>query len=79
VRNNLSPAKARLFLTNHRTTNLTTRFFSAYFVRAGFKPIEFDKGKTAIAVPSLDKLPAVIDKLITAVRWRARRAIGSGC
>ncbi len=40
----------------------------AFFIRAGFKPIEFDKGKTAIAVPSLDKLPSVIDTLITAVR-----------
>jgi hypothetical protein len=32
------------------------------------KAIEFEKGKTAIGVPSLDKLPAVIDTLITAVR-----------
>jgi hypothetical protein len=40
----------------------------AFFIRARFKPIEFDKGKTAIAVPSLDKLPSVIDTLITAVR-----------
>jgi hypothetical protein len=40
----------------------------AFFIRAGFKPIEFAKDKTAIAVPSLDKLPAVIDTLITAVR-----------
>jgi hypothetical protein len=40
----------------------------ASFIRAGFKPIEFDKGKTAIAVASLDKLPYVIDTLITAVR-----------
>jgi hypothetical protein len=32
------------------------------------KPIEFEKGKAAIAVPSLDKLPTVIDTLITAVR-----------
>jgi hypothetical protein len=32
------------------------------------KPIEFEKGKAAIAVPSLDKLPSVIDTLITAVR-----------
>ncbi len=29
---------------------------------------EFDKGKSAIAVPSLDKLPTVIDTLIAAVR-----------
>src|SRR5665647_1070814 len=40
----------------------------ALFVRSGLKPIEFEKGKTAIAVPSLDKLPTVIDTLITAVR-----------
>ena len=30
--------------------------------------VEFDKGKTAIAVPSLDKLPSVIDTLISAIR-----------
>ena len=40
----------------------------ALFVRSGLKPIEFEKGKAAIAVPSLDKLPTVIDTLITAVR-----------
>jgi len=40
----------------------------AFFIRAGYKPIEFDKGRTAIAVASLDKLPSVIDSLITAVR-----------
>jgi hypothetical protein len=40
----------------------------AFFVRAGHKPIEFDKGKAAIAVLSLDKLPGVIDTLIAAVR-----------
>ena len=39
-----------------------------FFIKSGGKPIEFDKGKSAIAVPSLDKLPAVIDTLITAVR-----------
>ena len=33
----------------------------ALFVRSGLKPIEFEKGKAAIAVPSLDKLPTVID------------------
>jgi hypothetical protein len=32
------------------------------------KPIEFEKGKNAIAVPSLDKVPMVIDILINAVR-----------
>jgi hypothetical protein len=40
----------------------------ALFVRSGLKPIEFENGKTAIAVPSLDKLSAVIDTLITAIR-----------
>jgi hypothetical protein len=39
-----------------------------FFVRLGLKPIEFEKGKNAIAVPSLDKIPLVIDILITAVR-----------
>ena len=38
------------------------------FVRSGLKPIEFEKGKTAIAVPSLDKLPSVIDMLISVIR-----------
>jgi hypothetical protein len=32
------------------------------------KPIVFEKGKAGIAVPSKDKLPAVIDTLIAAVR-----------
>ncbi len=40
----------------------------AFFVRSGLKPIEFDRGKTAIAVSSLDKLPSIIDTIITAVR-----------
>lgn len=40
----------------------------ALFVRHGLKPIEFEKGKPAIPVSSLDKLPSVIDTLITAVR-----------
>ena len=40
----------------------------ALFVRSGLKPIEFEKGKPAIAVQSLDKLQSVIDTLITAVR-----------
>ena len=39
-----------------------------FFIRSGSKPIEFEKGKNAIAVPSLDKLPLIIDILITAVR-----------
>ncbi len=39
-----------------------------FFIRSGWKPIEFEKGKAAIAVPSLEKLPSVIDTLIAAVR-----------
>jgi len=39
-----------------------------FFVRSGSKPIEFEKGKNAIAIPSLDKIPLVIHMLITAVR-----------
>ena len=40
----------------------------AFFIRSGWKPLEFEKGKAAIAVPSLEKLPTIIDTLITAVR-----------
>jgi hypothetical protein len=39
-----------------------------FSIRSGSKPIEFEKGKAAIAVSTLDKLPAVIDTLITATR-----------
>ena len=39
-----------------------------FFIRVGQKALEFDKGKAAISVPSLDKLPPVIDALISAVR-----------
>ena len=39
-----------------------------FFVRSGPKPIQFEEGKNAIAIPSLDKIPLVIDMLITAVR-----------
>src|SRR3984893_406411 len=38
------------------------------FVPLGSKPIEFEKGKNAIAIPSFDKIPFVINILITAVR-----------
>jgi hypothetical protein len=34
----------------------------------GTKPIEFERGKAGIAVASKDKLPALIDSLIAAVR-----------
>jgi hypothetical protein len=39
-----------------------------FFIRSGWKPIEFEKGKAAIAVHSLEKLPSVIDTLIAAAR-----------
>jgi hypothetical protein len=39
-----------------------------FFVRWGGKPIEFEKGKNGIAVVSLEKIPLVIDILMTAVR-----------
>lgn len=34
----------------------------------GTKPMEFEKGKAAIAVASRDKLPAIIDALIAAAK-----------
>jgi len=37
-------------------------------MKVGSKRIEFEKGKAAIAVGSLEKLPSVIDALIKAVR-----------
>jgi hypothetical protein len=37
-------------------------------IKFGAKPIEFEKGKAGIVVPSRDKLPNVIDTLIAAVR-----------
>jgi hypothetical protein len=39
-----------------------------FTIRSGWKPIEFDKGKSAIVVLSKDKLPSIIDTLIAAVR-----------
>src|SRR5256884_9836929 len=39
-----------------------------FFIRSGSKPIEFEKGKNAVAVPSLDKIPLVINILISATR-----------
>lgn len=39
-----------------------------YVVKLGSKRIEFEKGKAAIAVGTLEKLPGVIDALIKAVR-----------
>jgi len=37
-------------------------------VKFGAKPIEFEKGKAGIVVGSKEKLPALIDTLISAVR-----------
>lgn len=37
-------------------------------VKVGSKRIEFEKGKAAIVVPSMDKLPTVFDTLIKAIR-----------
>jgi hypothetical protein len=37
-------------------------------IRFGGRPVEFEKGKSAVSVPSMDKLPAVITTLIEAVR-----------
>jgi hypothetical protein len=34
----------------------------------GTKPVEFEKGKAGVAVPSKEKLPTLIETLITAVR-----------
>ena len=39
-----------------------------FSVRLGGKPVEFDKGKSGIAVASAEKLPGMIDTLIAAVR-----------
>ena len=37
-------------------------------LRVGFSAVEIEKGKAGIAVPSTDKLPSIIETLITAVR-----------
>ena len=37
-------------------------------IKFGARPLEFEKGKAGIVVPSKDKLPVVIDTLISAVR-----------
>jgi len=39
-----------------------------FFVRIGWKPLEFEKGKAAIVAGTMQKLPGVIDTLIVAVR-----------
>jgi hypothetical protein len=40
----------------------------ALTVRYGSKPIEFEKGKSVIVVPSKDQLAATIDTVVAAVR-----------
>ena len=40
-------------------------------VKVGSKRIEFEKGKAAISVGSLDKPPGVVDTLIKAVALRS--------
>ena len=42
------------------------RGFTVLIVRYGFKPIEFEKGKSAVAVGTRDKLEAVLMTLIAA-------------
>jgi hypothetical protein len=37
-------------------------------IRVGGRPVEFEKGKSAVSVPAKDKLPTVITTLIEAVR-----------
>ena len=37
-------------------------------IKFGDRPVEFEKGKSAVSVPSKEKLPAVITTLIEAVR-----------
>jgi hypothetical protein len=39
-----------------------------FSIRSGSKSVEFEKGKAAVTVQSLEKLPAVIDALIAATR-----------
>lgn len=39
-----------------------------FSIRVGSKAIDFERGKAAIAVPSIDKLPEIIDTLIAATR-----------
>jgi hypothetical protein len=39
-----------------------------FFVRIGWKPLEFEKGKAGVVAGTKEKLPVVIDTLIGAVR-----------
>jgi hypothetical protein len=54
-----------------RSRRRSTFFGSRQLVGAGNsygQVVEFEKGKTVIAVSSFDKLPSVIDTLISAIR-----------
>ncbi len=39
-----------------------------FFIRIGWKPLEFEKGKAGVVAGTMEKLPGVIDTLIGAVR-----------
>jgi hypothetical protein len=41
---------------------------TVFFIKVGQKPVEFEKGKSAISVASPDKVGALIDTLIAAIR-----------
>ena len=41
---------------------------TVFFIKVGQKPVEFEKGKSAISVGSPDKIAGLIDTLIAAVR-----------
>ena len=51
-----------------RKTDPSGQVVMSMSIKFGARPIEFEKGKAGIAVGSRDKLPAVIDTLISAVR-----------
>ena len=39
-----------------------------FFVRIGWKPLEFEKGKAGVVAGTMEKLPGIIDTLIGSVR-----------
>jgi len=39
-----------------------------FFVRIGWKPLEFENGKAGVVAGTMEKLPGIIDTLIGAVR-----------
>jgi hypothetical protein len=41
---------------------------AVFFVRIGWKPLEFEKGKAGVVAGTMEKLPGVIDTLIGAAR-----------